>query len=279
MFALNIENIVSYLEYLKNDCNLSVSVHFSKEAFATLPNELCTKLLPHNSHNNPYCMAIKKDSHEMCICSQRQLRENSMRDISLCRTCFAGVSEYIYPVFRGESPIGFVAVSGYLGENARESLKLHLKDEPIPKKLCDALIPPLAFMLEGLFLQHIRNETDEYNQILQFLNEYHANITVSQIADYFGRSVSHISHLFKSKSGISISEYCNRLRLQDAEKLLLGTTLSVTRIALDTGFCDTSYFIRLFRKAYKQSPLQYRKKQHKTERNILPPNALSVKLF
>ena len=121
------------------------------------------------------------------------------------------------------------------------------------------MIPPLSCMLERLFYEHRENETDEYNQILQFLNEYHANISVSHIAEYFGRSVSHISHLFKSKSGISVSEYCNRLRLCDAEKLLRKTNLSVTQIALDVGFCDTSYFIRLFKKRYNQSPLQYRK--------------------
>ena len=136
---------------------------------------------------------------------------------------------------------------------------LHLKDEPVPKELCDAVIPPLVFMLEQLFLDYIGNETDEYNQILQFLNEYHANLSVRVIAEYFGRSVSHISHLFKTKSGFSISEYRNKLRLRDAEKLLRKTDLPVTQIALDTGFCDTSYFVRLFKKAYGQSPLQYRK--------------------
>ncbi len=260
---MKINNIISYIEYLKRSCKLSVSIHFSKEAFATLPNELCLSLLPYNSHNNPYCMAIKRKNHQMCILSQRDLRESALADVSFCRTCFAGVSEYIHPVFRKDKSIGFVAVSGYLGENANSELKLHLKDAAVPKELCDSVIPPLAFMLEKLFLDYIENETDEYNQILQFLNEYHANISVSQIAAYFGRSVSHISHMFKTKSGISVSEYCNKLRLRDAENLLRKTDLSITQIALDVGFCDTSYFIRLFKKSYNCSPLQYRKKLQK----------------
>lgn len=197
--------------------------------------------------------------HEMCICSQRELRKNSHPEVSFCRTCFAGVSEYIYPVCRENEVIGFIAVSGYLGEGARESIKLHLRDEPVPKELCDVLIPPLALMLEQFFLEYAENEKDEYNQILQFLNEYHSYISVAQIAVYFGRSISHISHLFKSKSGFSISEYCNRLRLRDAEKLIRTTSLSITQIALDVGFCDTSYFIRTFRKKHGITPLQYRK--------------------
>lgn len=260
---MNINNIISYIEYLKKECRLSVSIHFSGNAFSSLPNELCKALLPYNSHNNLYCMAIKKENHENCIFSQKALRKTLQPEISVCRTCFAGVSEYIFPVFREDEAIGFCAVSGYISENSRDDIKLYLKDEPIPKELCDTLIPPLALMLEKLFYEHIKRDADEYNKILQFLNEYHTNISVSQIAEYFGRSVSHISHMFKSKSGMSVSEYCNKLRLRDAEKLLRRTALPVTEIALDVGFNHTSYFIRLFKEAFKTSPLQYRKEHQK----------------
>ena len=118
---MKVNNIISYMDYLKKTCALSVSVHFSGEAFATLPNKLCFALQPYNSHNNLYCMAIKKEMHELCIRSQRELRKSSLPEVSFCRTCFAGVSEYIYPVCREGSVIGFVAVSGYLGEGVRES--------------------------------------------------------------------------------------------------------------------------------------------------------------
>jgi len=260
---LDIESIISYIEYLKKECHLSVSVHFSGDAFSSLPNELCETLLPYNSHNNLYCLAIKKESHESCIFSQKALRETLLPETPVCRTCFAGVSEYIFPVFREDLAIGFIAVSGYLSETSRDDMKMYLKDEQIPKKLCDTLILPLALMLEKLFLEHAKRDADEYTKILHFLNEYHTNISVSQIAEYFGRSVSHISHMFKSKSGMSVSEYCNKLRLRDAEKLLRKTALSVTEIALDVGFNDTSYFIRLFKETFKTSPLKYRKAHQK----------------
>ena len=64
--------------------------------------------------------------------------------------------------------------------------------------------------------------------------------------------------MFKQTSGMSFRTYCNQLKLEDARKLLLQTDLPVTQIALDTGFNDVSYFIRLFRDRYATSPLQYR---------------------
>ncbi len=256
---MNINRITSYIDYLKNDCSLSVSVHFSKEAFASLPNEIFLALLPYNSHNNPYCMAIKREKHHMCIQSQRKLRKSLNPDSSFCRTCFAGVSEYICPVCKNKNVIGFVAVSGYRGENASGTLMLHLNNEPCPKEFCDTVIFPLALMLEQLFIEYGENETDEYNQILQFLNEYHTNISIPDLAKHFGRSTSFISHLFKGRSGMSFSAYCNELKLSDAEKLLRTTDIPITQIALDAGFCDTSYFISLFRKRFGETPLRYRK--------------------
>ena len=116
-------------------------------------------------------------------------------------------------------------------------------------------------MLEKLFSSSPREEHSEYNMILQFLNEYHTNITLSDICSQFKRSPSYISHMFKKESSMNIREYCNSRKLEDAEKLLISTDMSITEIALDTGFGDSSYFIALFRKKYGISPLKYRKEK------------------
>ena len=65
--------------------------------------------------------------------------------------------------------------------------------------------------------------------------------------------------MFKSSSGMTIRAYANLLKLEDAKKLLSETDLSITEIALDTGFNDVSYFIKLFKKQFGISPLKYRK--------------------
>ena len=136
-----------------------------------------------------------------------------------------------------------------------------LKSAEPPLKLCNMIIPPLVTMLEKLFSSSPREEHSEYNMILQFLNEYHTNITLSDICSQFKRSPSYISHMFKKESSMNIREYCNSRKLEDAEKLLISTDMSITEIALDTGFGDSSYFIALFRKKYGISPLKYRKEK------------------
>ncbi len=263
MILLNAKNITDYIDYLISECSLTLSVHFSKDAFATLPTALCDSLLPYNSHNNPYCMAIKRNFHKQCICSQRELYKTCKPYHPICRTCFAGVSEYIYPVSRSGSVIGFIAVSGYRSEDSDSSLSEFLKASDLPENLCNSVIPPLAIMLEKLFSESF-SPHDEYNLILQYINEYYSILSLPELAEYFHRSKSHISHMFKSRTGKSLSAYCNDLKLRDAAKLLETTDLSVTEIALDTGFGDSSYFISVFKKSFGKTPLQYRMSYRKT---------------
>lgn len=255
---MNIKNITDYIDYLKQSLALSVSVHFSKKTFATLPHSLCVALLPYNSHNNPYCTAVKKTDHEKCIHSQHMLYEKCSPDNGFCRTCFAGVSEYIFPVYHGGTSIGIIAVSGYRSDSASGELTKYLSDSEIPKELCSSVIPPLVAMLERLFSDFAAEPHDEHNLILQYINEYHASLTLDDLAKHFHRSKSHISHNFKARTGKSISEYCNDLKLSDAIKLLDTTDFSVTQIAFDVGFNDSSYFISQFKRKFKTTPLQYR---------------------
>jgi AraC-like DNA-binding protein len=65
--------------------------------------------------------------------------------------------------------------------------------------------------------------------------------------------------MFKKNSGMTLRAYCNKLKLEEGERLIRNTDMSVTRIAMDVGFNDVSHFINLFRKKYGVSPLLYRK--------------------
>ena len=67
---------------------------------------------------------------------------------------------------------------------------------------------------------------------------------------------------------MSFSDYVTRIRLAEAEKLLVSTTSAVTEIAVACGFNSTSYFIKLFQQHKKVSPGQFRKE-------MLPSSASS----
>lgn len=66
------------------------------------------------------------------------------------------------------------------------------------------------------------------------------------------------SKKFKSRTGRSIIDYLNDLRLTEAKRLLLNTRLPIKQIAQDCGFADPSYFSRVFTKREKVSPRTFR---------------------
>ncbi|MDD6261706.1 MAG: AraC family transcriptional regulator [Clostridiales bacterium] len=248
-----LNHITAYLDYLKNTCKLSISVHFDEKTSSSLFKQAISALLPYNSHTNPYCMAVKKDRHNKCLLHQTEILQGVAG--SFLRVCHAGVFEYIH-VFRSNGK------SGYRRQPPPDScggLWQTALSGDVPLETLNAVIPPLGLMLERLFDCPSESPENEYNLIVQFLSEFHSHITLDDLCAHFGRSKSHISHMFKTASGMSIREYCNKLKLEDAEKLLKETAFSVTEIAFETGFNDTSYFIRLFSQKYGVTPLQYRK--------------------
>ena len=123
----------------------------------------------------------------------------------------------------------------------------------------DKIIPPLSVMLEKFLLACHGENINENSLILQYLGEYHSNVTLDDLSGKFSRSKSHISHMFKKENGMSVRAYCNMLKINDAKNLLRDTELSVTDIAYDTGFDDVSYFMYTFRRETGITPLQYRK--------------------
>lgn len=261
------EKIISYIKYLGSEANLAVSIHFTEDIFNRFKKEDLALLLPFNSHKNAYCTSVKRYGHALCLLNQKEIIKKCKGGEPFFSLCYAGVYEYVYPIMKDGESAGFIAVSGYRRESDGASIqnrllwKISLSPNVISGSIADAVIAPLSVMLESFLQQNLDTGADEYNLILQFLGEYHTNISLSDLASHFGRSPSHISHLFKKKSGLTVRAYCNELKLSDAKKLLLSTDMSVTEVALESGFSDSSYFISLFRKKYGVSPLKLRQKK------------------
>jgi AraC-like DNA-binding protein len=75
-------------------------------------------------------------------------------------------------------------------------------------------------------------------------------------------SPSYLSQAFKQAYGTTISEYLGRLRIEEAEKLLRGTDLSVDEIIRKVGYTDRSSFSKKFRTWVGTTPADYRRRQH-----------------
>ncbi|WP_245987432.1 AraC family transcriptional regulator [Cohnella lupini] len=99
---------------------------------------------------------------------------------------------------------------------------------------------------------------DSIKPIFEHLEyRFKEDLTASDAARLCGMSYSHFARCFKQITGHSFVRYLHYRRISEAEKLLLTTYWSVTRVALECGFSHTSYFIRHFRAHKGLTPKQF----------------------
>lgn len=104
------------------------------------------------------------------------------------------------------------------------------------------------------------NSSDK-DLLIYLQQNYASNLTLQDLSRHFHLSEKYLSRYFSERFGLPLSQYIKHLRLSHARHLLITTELSVTEIALQSGFPNVSHFIRTFRKSYLVSPLQYRKQE------------------
>lgn len=75
----------------------------------------------------------------------------------------------------------------------------------------------------------------------------------------FYLSYKYMAHLFKKEKGVTMQQYHNSVRMDEACRLLCSTLMSIGEIADKLGFSDVLYFSRCFHAYTGKSPSAYRK--------------------
>lgn len=100
------------------------------------------------------------------------------------------------------------------------------------------------------------------SKIMGYLHRnYHSRISIEQLCASTGMSESTLGRAFKQAVGTTPLDYCNHLRLRRAAGLLRNTDMSIAEIAGTSGFEDSNYFSRVFRRHLGLSPRIYRQQK------------------
>ncbi len=109
----------------------------------------------------------------------------------------------------------------------------------------------------------IHSSDDVRDVILESINRYvraHLSqaVSIADIAEELGYSVSHLRAVFRDRLGVSLGKYIRESRLSEAAQLLQSGDLNVSEIGVRCGFESLYAFSRAFRKAYGIPPRSYR---------------------
>lgn len=85
--------------------------------------------------------------------------------------------------------------------------------------------------------------------------------TLSELAEQYQISETAMKKCFRAMYGDSIYAFVKKHRLQSSLSLLCMTQKSITEIAMDVGYENTSKYIAAFKKEFGTTPARYRKEQ------------------
>ena len=225
-------------------------------------------------HNQPVCLAIKTQRGLSACYRCRFFVQKTViaKRRSMAGVCTGGVYEYCRPVVYEDRVCAVIFIGNILTDDPRQKERLLQYVEPqllqtMEQSFSKEDCVQVADILESyilFLLDRYGNDNEEFEPLIENIKNYIREnaayeLSVPELAVAFNYTEKYLGRLFKAKTGLSIKEFSNKLKVNQAKKLLLETDTSIESVALQTGFNSVTYFDRVFRKVTGLSPNTYRK--------------------
>ncbi|MBR2440286.1 MAG: helix-turn-helix domain-containing protein [Lentisphaeria bacterium] len=205
---------------------------------------------------------------------------SDLHDLALYNIMF-DLKEFNHPLFalQGKSllpslfllkvPDGGVHLTGEEFQAVFELVRKMEDEQTSAAEDSDAMISALFMQLILLLGRSavsagITRKSPQYSRVDELVDEITEHSarkwSRAEMAKKAGMSLSTLTRHFRERTGVSPLEYLIRVRLKKASVLLQNPELGLAEIADMTGFTDSNYFCRLFRKYFGISPGKYRQK-------------------
>lgn len=104
-----------------------------------------------------------------------------------------------------------------------------------------------------------RSLDSDMSPIGTYLQENFLTFTgLDELTERFRMTKSHLCHVFKKQTGMSVLQYVHRLKVQYACSLVQETDLSMREISAACGFGTVRYFDKLFKEIIGYTPMYIR---------------------
>lgn len=97
---------------------------------------------------------------------------------------------------------------------------------------------------------------------IEYINKYclDPGFNRARLAELSNMSAVNLNRLFKEFFGVTVGEYINNRRMDEAKTLLMNSSNTISEIAIKCGFADIYSFSHSFHRNTGLSPTEWRKK-------------------
>jgi YesN/AraC family two-component response regulator len=246
--------------------------------------------LPHHGDpkENPFCALMARSNQSCSACLQLQQKvETEAKLEPKTLKCFAGLCDSAVPVRVGENLVAFLQTGQILlhqptkkefTKTTREILKwgtevdlkkleeAYFQTRVLSKKQYESIVRLLT-----IFAQHLSSlstqlmvsseQTDSpaVTKARVYITEHQdEDISLNQVAHAVNMSSFYFCKTFKKSTGLTLTDYVARVRIEKVKNLLLNPHKRISEAAFETGFQSLSQFNRVFRKITGEAPTTYR---------------------
>lgn len=135
-------------------------------------------------------------------------------------------------------------------------------------------IPDIISFKENCLCEFVErvssSNSAKYSKVINECHQYiyqhiYENISLATVAEHVSLKPKYLSNLFKKEAGISMTEYIQRTKIDEAIKLMEFSDYSLAEINSLLNFTDQSYFTKIFKKYTGITPKQYQCQSHQSE--------------
>lgn len=260
-------------------------------SFNLIPPDAKHLCCPSGSSKDSLCSLL---SHTPVGCTECEKTQNNVkqkigRKLSPQKnSCFAGLTEVAVPILKGNRHIGTL-MSGQIFRQERSKLDFEMlvkrigggTDNGWKEKARKAyfkipVIPMERFQavaeLLNVFAKHLPDDANRHSLASSTLepvavsdakkfvrSHYDHSITLEQVLQHVHVSRFHFCKIFKKATGMTLTEYTARIRVEKAKSLLLEPSLRISDVVFASGFGSVPQFNTVFKRLVGMSPTGYRR--------------------
>ncbi|MDF2858835.1 MAG: DNA-binding response regulator [Neobacillus sp.] len=183
-------------------------------------------------------------------------------------TCYT-TDVFEFKAFLGNLNFNITILLGNMGYDVKE---LEIAKYSYFKSIDEAHTAPKAIEQFNRFIEEAKRcivamekQPEDLNmkKLLKYIKDHYAEpLTLSDVAKQFHFNASYLSSYFTTHNKEGFIEYLNKVRIEEATKLLINNIASISEISSMVGYSDHSYFCKVFKKIEGMSPSKYKRKQN-----------------
>lgn len=230
----------------------------------------------HYMKNRLFCSTVKAEPqcYKRCLrCKKYANRRGSRAAFSAF--CPYGVQEVVVPLYCRDTLAGVLYISNFTTDVPHSCDRLI--SEGFSAELVDALVQKYPLSLWERLGAHLAKEFTAFAEALppstapiphavqtaiRIMEQgFGSPLTLESVATECAVHPQHLGRLFTKYTGERFHQMLNRIRIEQAKRLLLKTDQTVLEIAMLCGYENVTYFNRIFKRDCGITPREYRKMQ------------------